>query len=647
MLNKFIYKTYSKEIFMSLLLRYCLALLLFIGVLSAESIELELNKEIYFSGEPITIHYSVPQNEVRPNNWVGIYKKGFKSGSDWDDVLYYFWANEQSDINIAENLNLKEGDYEARLFYDNSYDEEVVISFHVSDNLISDKEVYLKGETISFAYSIPQNEVRPNNWIGVYKKGKYSTWSNVKAWVWAKKESEVNLELPDSTTLEEGEYVARLFYNNSFDVEFSVEFSIKSIATEYKNYKPTDNITVVIPNPNRSQLSDNGDIGEKTWIGIFEENAVIDFDNVEEWNWVVEGQKRVHIGSLPIGNYKVVLFYNNSESPKSQYIFHVTEVGETNGKNILDYGVECDGSTDDNVSLNNAFKIEFENDNKSWGGHRTLIFPKDGECITSGIKWENIYGDSENRYTILGKGATLKAEGGQNVKNEGDDGCILWINNASYIKIENLDFDGNRNSRSDTNGTRRNIDFSVLPDDEEENIYQRLHNSNLLLLSVKNAILNNIDSNYAVQDGIYIGWRGDGYYPQNIQLNNCSASYAFRNNLTISNCINCTVNEGSYTYATGVAPESGIDVECDVNNPDGECLEDISIIKTIIKDNKGTGVSIADLYQPRNIQINKNSFINNRHSERSCDSKGISITASGMFGGTILDNVFTNTLPKN
>ena len=641
-----------------MLLRYFLSLLLLVGILSA-NVELELNKEIYFSEESITIDYTIPHHEVRSNNWIGIYKKGFKSGDDWNDVIYYFWANKLSDTKTTPaNLHLKEGDYEARLFYNNSYDEEAVISFHVNNNLISDKEVYLSGETLSFHYSIPDgNEIQDKqNWIGVYKKGKSNDWENVIEWDFIGN-SAIGSVAPNyrnkNSSLEEGEYEARLFYNNSYDSEFSIEFSIKSIATEYENYKPADTITIVIPNPNRSQINDTGNTGEKTWIGVFEKNAEIDFDNVIEWDWVIEGQKRVHFGSLPIGNYKVVLFYNNSEIIESKYLFSVTENGEPNGKNISDYGVECDGDIDDSIPLQNALD-GYEN----WENHK-LIFPKDGECITRGIKWENVEGVENTPYTLIGNGATLKAKSGANIGEQNQKGWLLWINNASYIQIENLDFDGNRNSRLDTNGDRRDIDFSVSANDENKEIYQLLHNSNLILTSVKNTNLMNVDSDYAIQDGIYIGWRDINFqYPSNIELNNCSASYAFRNNLTVSNCINCTVDEGSYTHAIGVAPESGIDIECDtdknttegqyiINHNNGECLKDISILRTIIKNNVGTGISIPPKFKPKNIQINKNTFMNNRHSERSCDHKGIAITAPGMFGGTILDNIFINTLDKD
>lgn len=59
------------------------------------------------------------------------------------------------------------------------------------------------------------------DWVGIYKKADSNDWGNVVSWNWAENES---VTVPGVPTA--GEYEARLFFHNSFNLEASVAFDV-------------------------------------------------------------------------------------------------------------------------------------------------------------------------------------------------------------------------------------------------------------------------------------------------------------------------------------------------------------------------------------------------------------------------------------
>ncbi len=103
--------------------------------------------------------------------------------------------------------------------------------------LLDDKEA-VNQATIA----INNNQISPNesiqisltnlsgfeDWVGIYPRGASNDWENVVTWVWANN-TEVTLD-----GVPAGEYDARLFFNNSFDVESEVRFSVSENENAYE-----------------------------------------------------------------------------------------------------------------------------------------------------------------------------------------------------------------------------------------------------------------------------------------------------------------------------------------------------------------------------------------------------------------------------
>jgi hypothetical protein len=168
--------------------------------------------------ETIVLHSTFEGDQ----SWIGIYKKG--SSNIWANVQAWSWVTQNSTtINIA---NLEAGTYEARLFYNNSYNLEAKVEFEVAGG--NDANIEITDQSLSKLKlnSTYQSNQKWQTWIGVYKIGEANEWGNVKAWSWVTQ----SITTLDISNLTEGTYEARLFYNNSYVVENTVQFTINNNA---------------------------------------------------------------------------------------------------------------------------------------------------------------------------------------------------------------------------------------------------------------------------------------------------------------------------------------------------------------------------------------------------------------------------------
>jgi hypothetical protein len=342
-------------------------------------------------------------------------------------------------------------------------------------------------------------------------------------------------------------------------------------------------------------------------------------------------------------------FRDKNLKPDTTYNYTIKSTTDEFTK-VSDYNVKCDGS-------NESSKIQSAlDDYKNWRGGM-LLFPRDKTCVANSLQWGyKINGDSgkikgyidgreDRHYVIFGNGSTIKALDGAVVGDQNDKSYILWIINGEYIDIISLNFDGNRATRG-----RSRDDIVAWSKRNEEKIYQYYYNSNLVLSNLSHILVENVKTVNSIEDGIYVGWIKPKYYsdignyPMDYKFKNVNATNAFRNNLTISNCIGCLVDGGEFSSARGVSPEAGIDIECDSLPEDKECIKDVKIISTIMQDNAGPAISVSHAGKPTNIEITRNIFKNCRLREsEGCNSNGLAITAGGMSGNSsITRNRFLN-----
>lgn len=220
-----------------------------------------------------------------------------------------------------------------------------------ANDLIKYKTNYEVGEPVWFELKdAPQNN---NDWIGIYPSGTATDWGNVVAWRWIGENSHAEVDpgtwykFPDNNlnnkqeeaSLPAGRYVARLFLNNSYNVEHSVGFtvgeaqSMASIKAHKQTYSVNENVWLELKNA-------PGNL--KNWVGIYPAGTNTDWENVVTWRWASEkSQTQVDPGvwykfpdnnlankgnevALPVGNYVARFFLNNSYKVENGSFFRVT-----------------------------------------------------------------------------------------------------------------------------------------------------------------------------------------------------------------------------------------------------------------------------------------------------------------------------------
>ncbi len=188
-----------------------------------------MDVENYISNEAITIQLAnLPAGN---GDWVGIYPVG--SSNDWGNVVSWSYTNGTHSMDgagiHAGSLVLEgvgAGEYEARLFLNNSFVVEDLSSFVVNESrpIIDsmDHITYNAYENITVNVSgLPAGN---GDWVGIYPVGSSNDWGNVVSWSYTNGTHSMDSAgiHAGSLVLEgvgAGEYEARLFLNNSFVVE--------------------------------------------------------------------------------------------------------------------------------------------------------------------------------------------------------------------------------------------------------------------------------------------------------------------------------------------------------------------------------------------------------------------------------------------
>lgn len=190
-----------------------LIVLLSFQLLSAVDIIAE--KDVYMIEEPIWLEVTDKPNTKE--DWIGVFRKG--APSVWKNVVQWKWVGAASSYEFE---NLEVGEYEARFFQENSYYAQANVSFRVGKviEVHTQKDIYQIEEPVLLRLSNQPNT--KEDWIGIFKKGTPSVWENVLQWKWVGAATSYSFE-----GLEVGEYEARFFQENSYDVQASIGFTVK------------------------------------------------------------------------------------------------------------------------------------------------------------------------------------------------------------------------------------------------------------------------------------------------------------------------------------------------------------------------------------------------------------------------------------
>lgn len=274
-----------------------------------------------FRGAKMMIHLKFDTKNIDEHtgkyntNWVAIYKKG--TSNDWKNVISWAWVKDIQ-VGIApgdtnENryffydIPEQDGDYEFRFFLNNSY--KTFASFEFSSNKASDHPILsIKKQTED---KIIFNSTHlGKTWIGIYQRNKYQNdWKYVRAWSWVDSKS-TTINLVD---LDRGNYTAKLFYNNSYKEEKSINFSHNGINQ--------DNFITInyFDGYRRINVKSSFQVGDKkSWIGIFKEKASNSIENRIKWQIVKKEFSTFYLDNLEVGNYELRLFYDNENNVVSK-----------------------------------------------------------------------------------------------------------------------------------------------------------------------------------------------------------------------------------------------------------------------------------------------------------------------------------------
>ncbi len=167
-------------------------------------------------------------------SWIGIYKKG--ASNSWNNVKAWRWVTGAGALEVYEPWreeidikNLPAGEYEARLFYNNSYKMEAKADFTVEGAPVVTPEIsYAAQRDSGFIFETTTSGEGNKDWVGLYKIGDSNSWDNVITWEWVDVKPDgfgKSLSIHGVAT---GEYELRLFYHNSFKVEAVKNVHIES-----------------------------------------------------------------------------------------------------------------------------------------------------------------------------------------------------------------------------------------------------------------------------------------------------------------------------------------------------------------------------------------------------------------------------------
>lgn len=341
---------------------------------------LEIDNPYIAADETITVSASGLSGD---RDWVGVYRKN--DSNDWANVLSWNWV--KNGTSMLDGV-AGAGEYEARLFFHNSFNLEASAVFTIASITIS-KPRYKPGEAINLTLAGLSGD---RDWVGIYRKGDSNDWSNVLAWDWAN-----NAALSLQGVANTGEYEARLFFHNSFNLQASVAFDVSStsIATSKPSYSPNESITITLA----------GLSGDRDWVGIYRKGDSNDWGNVLSWDWA--NSNTLTLSGVPnTGEYEARLFFHNSYSDEANIGFKVAS------NDVVDYA-EYGPYLSDRSDINQRISIYKP---KKYGvikQHSPVVIVSTGGWGGKGTTLENFinYVVSKGYFVIgVGTGSDREAE---------------------------------------------------------------------------------------------------------------------------------------------------------------------------------------------------------------------------------------------
>jgi len=219
--------------------------------------------------------------------WIGLYKKG--TSNEWSNVLAWSWVT-NTQTKISNISHFHEGDYQARLFFNNSYTTEASIDFHIVQNP-GNQEAYLIDSSASphqKTFQLPVKRTtyaKVNDWVGIFKKGLSHTKENLEAWSYVKRgDKELTMMALQTKGLSVGLYDIVYFTADSYQEDGPTAILTVNIRAKYASgiYQTVGYVLDSYDYITKIQQN-------KDWIAIFKKEDEPIRKNIIAWSYISEG----------------------------------------------------------------------------------------------------------------------------------------------------------------------------------------------------------------------------------------------------------------------------------------------------------------------------------------------------------------------
>ncbi len=214
----------------------------FFEITDTQPAVIEASKAVYtYADQYVEINFSGAPGSG--SDWIGIAPKG--SPLQQTSMWIYTNGSQSSSAKSQEEGSvsfytdyLEPGDYEARLFFTDSYDLQATVDFTVSEEVaepsggvsISSIQSYTLGEIVNISFDGATDS--GTNWVGLAPAGSPPEQSSM--WLYTNGTQSASTTGPEAGDLEfysdylgQGEFEARLYFDESNDIEAMVNFTIE------------------------------------------------------------------------------------------------------------------------------------------------------------------------------------------------------------------------------------------------------------------------------------------------------------------------------------------------------------------------------------------------------------------------------------
>ena len=197
-------------------------------------LSLAVSSVVYEIGEPIEVTFS--NGPGNPKDWVGIYGPEMIPGSAAAPAWAFVNGSKSAgqgltDGTLVFDAVLQSGDYVARFFEDDGFDQLASVTFSIAEppDVTVGSEAYLPDEAITIHFA--RGPGNPKDWIAIYRPDMVP--ANVPSLLWAfvngtqtAGEGIASGSVTFAAGLQAGEYVARYLENDGYNQLAEVTFKV-------------------------------------------------------------------------------------------------------------------------------------------------------------------------------------------------------------------------------------------------------------------------------------------------------------------------------------------------------------------------------------------------------------------------------------